>query len=944
MRALHPHSRLGGQRHLAGAFAGYSWVRSETIEFAPSQGFADGNVTPRNLNPECLESNAVLRCHAGLLSDSHCSRLIRHILGCLQGVIGLFLLACLSSAARGQELLFNGVPFDQKSDEVLLNPGVFNHAELVWRPPIDSRGPLTVNWELRIPDRQNRVQVNSLTADSLHARFELGPLADPPVYEFEDGQVFQKGYHFEVRVSDATGRPLRTWSFYQEHAGRSAQVQQGMGETRPLAQKVRFATGSRERVVYNPQLGSLGPLSLRLDEGVLVDQDHLEILAKLNAGDVPERMRCDLRVTGRTGEVWREQIELARGAGWSRFRIDATGWPGGEFKVELLPMVEEKVWPEGPQLRYRRSASRADELLVSPVAPWRLRRDPSRGEIHIVDFRTEVQGKEPGPPQHWRWLEGGNGRVEAASDGDYSAAPLVLRPKTRGYYAVFVTFEDAGGLIQVGRDGLIRGVALSSLCREPFVEAADLTDNEIRIFPSRDPRSRLVSLRLVPVTQASARTLIRTLARPPIPLFSVNDWAEYFGTSWSRLLPDQFTAIVGVQAECGFRTVGWSVGRSWVEYPSKLPHAHLFPCVPYEEARKSEHYPKDPYDYGPRIVMMNQYDPLAGAYEAGKRCGAQIWPWLAMERHYSESMYGGIFCCPFYREHPEWRQVSKDGKPSGLSFYYPGVRNERVDILMEVAERGADGLLVGCDRQVPMLRYEPALVQEFRDQTGIDPLKIDVSNRLEYERWIRFRAEFFTRTLRELKRRLEPLRAARGSRIPVGVRIPTGGLFLNLAQGLDVETWCREGLVDLIDLDPLEESGGEGSHDVRPYLSLAHKYGIPVIGGIGSSAFRDLRMFGLHDWDYSVITAGLKRARGLHRAGVDGIDTFETEILTWTEPVRFVAALYGHPEELERFLEQSNIEAVYPVDAGNAAAGHDNHSVWRAGTTWSMSGFGARSW
>ena len=75
----------------------------------------------------------------------------------------------------------------------------------------------------------------------------------------------------------------------------------------------------------------------------------------------------------------------------------------------------------------------------------------------------------------------------------------------------------------------------------------------------------------------------------------------------------------------------------------------------------------------------------------------------------------------------------------------------------------------------------------------------------------------------------------------------------------------------------------------------------------------------------------------------DGVDTYETEILAWTDPLRFTVALYGHPEQLEQFLNESNMEAVYPVDAGTAAAGHDNHSVWRPGWTWSLSGFKRRS-
>ena len=177
-----------------------------------------------------------------------------------------------------------------------------------------------------------------------------------------------------------------------------------------------------------------------------------------------------------------------------------------------------------------------------------------------------------------------------------------------------------------------------------------------------------------------------------------------------------------------------------------------------------------------------------------------------------------------------------------------------------------------------MLQYEPPMVEEFRLRSGIDATKIDFSDRDSYEQWIRFRADFFTQTLRELKQRVEDLAVKRGTLIPVGVRIPAGGLFLNMAQGLDVETWCREGLVDLIDVDPLEETPGESSQDIRPYLDLGHRYGVPVIGGIGSTAFRIGGPIAATS-DFSVITPGLKLVQCLHRAGVDGIDTYETEVL-----------------------------------------------------------------
>jgi hypothetical protein len=849
-------------------------------------------------------------------------------------------LCLLASSAWAQQLSFNGAAFNPASGQVLLTPGVANRVELV----LPQAGTLRVRWELTTPQGETRREELGLPAGSPGARWDLGPLVAPPEYVYEAGQVFQRGYRLAVRLLDESGRTVRVWSFHQEHGSQPSDHQQGMGERDPLAQRIRLAAGEKERVIYNPRFGALGPLSLRLGETVLSNQDDLEIQVRLNAGEVPEGLQCILRVTGLGGkDLWRREVQLTRGAGWTSFRPDASKWPAGHYSVELQPVVEGRAWADGLRLGYKRRSLTGREVLVSPVGPWTLERDPDRPDLRIVDFRAEHRKSGAGDVAGWRWIEGTQGAVAAASDGNFSGPPLVLRPAIRGYHAVFANV-DGGNLIQVGRGGLIRAVSPSRLSQELFLEATDLSDNEIRVYPSRDPKSKLVSLKLIPVTADSARKLAADLANPPVPLLSVNDWAEYFGESWTRLLPDQFTSIVCAQAEFGFRTVGWSVGRSWVEYPSQLPNARIFPCVPYEEAKQSPSYPKDTYDYGPRIVMMNQHDPLAGALEGRKGCQAEVWPWLGMQRHYGESYYGGIFSCPFYRQHPEWRRVDKTGKPAGgLSFYFPEVRKERVDILVEVVERGADGVLVGCDRQAPMLLYEPAMVDDFQRQTGIDARTIDVSHGAPYEKWIRFRAGFFTETLRELRRRLEPVASKRGKRVPVGIRIPAGGLLVNLAQGLDVETWCREGLIDLLDIDPLQEFPVEGSQDLRPYLSLARGYGIPVYAGVGSTAFRDLRMFGLATWTHSVLTPGLKRARGLHRSDLDGLDTFETEMLAWTDPARFAVALYGHPEMLERFLLESNIEAVYPIDAGTAAAGHDNHSVWRPGWTWSLAGFGAKS-
>ena len=87
--------------------------------------------------------------------------------------------------------------------------------------------------------------------------------------------------------------------------------------------------------------------------------------------------------------------------------------------------------------------------------------------------------------------------------------------------------------------------------------------------------------------------------------------------------------------------------------------------------------------------------------------------------------------------------------------------------------------------------------------------------------------------------------------------------------------------------------------------------------------------------------SGLRRALGLLRAGVDGIDTYETNAVALSYEGRFLLPLLGNPERLKRFLRDSNLDACYPVDAGTAAGGHDNHSRWDRG--WSVYGYGRNS-
>ncbi|HPT99388.1 MAG TPA: hypothetical protein PLU39_16115 [Armatimonadota bacterium] len=744
--------------------------------------------------------------------------------------------------------------------------------------------------------------------------FELGPLTAPPSYAFQQGEVLRRGYRLRVElVAQGTVSPL--WSISLVQGQQAAPARRVPGVPIPAGVE-RFLPGDEEWSRFLPHRAVGEAIVLRLSEKVLRDPDALIIQAGLAKGARVQTLPCELRILGPDGlAVYAREVTLAPHAKPTSHPVDPRAWPAGNYIIRLCPIVAGKRWNEGLTLTYRRRAPDPDAVAVSHLAPWTLRRDRTREAWETRDLRKACAEYSGGLPEGSQF-EDAEGQSALICPPGMAAEPVELRLPLAGYYALFARATANGCLIQAGENELVRVVPPGE---DVFVCATDLTGSVVRVFAFdtfNTPRTGLASLRLVPVTRESVEAFRRETGNPPVPLTGVDDWGEYFHGP-VRIAEDQFATIAGGQAELGLRTLAWSVGRSWVEYHSKLPQTTRFPCIPLAEARKLFDRADN---YIGRITMQERYDPLECALGLRERFGLRVWGWLAMNRHYGPA-YGGMFASRWFRENPQWHDWGKNAKApltSVVCYYFPEVRRERVAILKEVAERSPDGLVIGCCRQVPMLLYHPEMVAAFREETGIDPLKIDASNREEYERWIRWRADHFTEVLRLLRRELRALELERGRRIPVAVRVPSVGLFLNLAQGLDIEQWLREGLVDCLQLDPLETCAGEGVHDVRPYLQLGRRYQVRVIGGVGAT------------WSQggAAHLAGLRRALGLLEAGVDGIEIYETECLARTSHYRWILPLFGNAPRLKAFLAESNLDACFPVTAATAFYGYDNHSRW----------------
>jgi len=757
--------------------------------------------------------------------------------------------------------------------------------------------------------------------------FALGPMTAPAAYEFEAGVVHRRGYRLEVTLTDSTRKQqLALAAFHQALAAKPIICRQGQ---KLRAGPERFLPGPEERLVYNPAWGVGDALEMRLRDDVLFSPEAAGlVMCALNHGGCVDKLACKLQVRGPDGkELVEESVEIGVLGKWVYKTLKVKDWPAGDYELGLYPVLDSKVWREGPRVVYRRRQSDPSAVRVSPLAPWTLTRDKGRADLEITDFE-EACGKWGAAPPGWQFQANKEGKSLVCPAGA-RPKPVSLRLPLNGCYALFAQPHGDGCLIQAGAKGLVRSILTRQTRGAVFVWAGDLPGQPIRIYafdPWNKPASGLMRLKLVPVDGPSVAALYQATGNPPTPLYGVNDWAEYFHGP-CRLEADQFDAIVGAQREIGLRTLDWSIGRSWVEYHSRLPSTTRFPCVPIDQAAPA--FPGAHEYYGRATMIANQC-PLTAVLGGRSRLDAKVWAWQAMNRHYGADRYGGMLASRFFREHPEWHDWTKNYvKPDGsvVCYFFPKVRKERVDILLEVTRKGVDGLLIGCCRQVPMLRYHPEMVKAYREKTGVDPLRIDAATGQAYRDWIRWRADFFTEVLRDVRQELRGIEKESGRRVLLGVRVPSAGLFYNLAQGCDVETWLREGLIDQLQLDPLEDCGGRASHDVRPYVEICRAHKIPVIGGIGSP------------WSdsFDAYVPALRRALGLLDAGVDGIEFYETELLARCSDFRWLLPLMGDARRLRTFLAESNLEACCPVTASSAAYGHDNHSRFHAGG-WSVFG------
>ncbi len=206
-----------------------------------------------------------------------------------------------------------------------------------------------------------------------------------------------------------------------------------------------------------------------------------------------------------------------------------------------------------------------------------------------------------------------------------------------------------------------------------------------------------------------------------------------------------------------------------------------------------------------RVLMAAGKDPLAMAVDYAHANGLQLWANHRISKNHAPDFRDDYPGGRFLIKHRDKlvRKASGEPHPQTLmSHAYPEIREATLQMLVEQARYGVDGLYIDFRRKPPIVGWESKTIDDFARRYGCDPRErnwVDCKSL-----WCDHVCGYATLLLRELRAALEPVERERGRRMPVAVNIGAGWRFTSgqpacvAEEGLDPFTWASEGLIDIV--------------------------------------------------------------------------------------------------------------------------------------------------
>jgi hypothetical protein len=502
----------------------------------------------------------------------------------------------------------------------------------------------------------------------------------------------------------------------------------------------------------------------------------------------------------------------------------------------------------------------------------------------------------------WQWLETPAGVVLY---GFGPALPALTLPLGRqGWHDIYIGLyspgratdsEDSNGIhvklrsdpwythIAGGRGGL--GTGLNQGCVDNvFWKRANLSDEDLVLYQPYGkffrPGGGIRHLVLVPLSDEQAETERRrreasAQAAAGKEVCGMADfWSWVFGRGCE---PEITERTIGNHREAGINTVFFMINAGgFVQYRSRIGEWYNFATAddPRPQAKLCEE-------------ILRNHDPLAVATAYAHRHGVKLLPWLRITND-SRSSYSKRTA--YWDRFGQFQLTGADGQRGSFpSLGYKPVRDYKLSLLRELLENyDIDGLFIDFQRDLPVIGIDPPVADEYVRRYGADP-RVDARERANL-RWRRFRAQVITDFMRDIRRLADAKARQVGRPIQVGARVSSRD---NLWKGLDVETWIREGILDIV--VPSEVVWFDPIVDIAPFLEMARGTRCRVIPGINPFFAGGTDDSTNHpnkdDADVAEIIAKrcrqgaspveyARRVMDYYEAGADGVSFYESESLT----------------------------------------------------------------
>jgi len=295
-------------------------------------------------------------------------------------------------------------------------------------------------------------------------------------------------------------------------------------------------------------------------------------------------------------------------------------------------------------------------------------------------------------------------------------------------------------------------------------------------------------------------------------------------------------------------------GADLVNYPSKIG------TIPGENTEDFSRWYDEEYVASVKGLIKNGINSLKVARAIASKQASEFHVMLRAQGWVGSIPFEETFDSKFYRDHPEWRCVDKNGTPTFyMSYAVPEVKQHLLKMFKEIIETcDPDGVGILFNRGAPYMLWEKAFTDQFKSKYKVDAHAVDADDPRIHE----LRSAIITDFLIDLRTMLDVLgKNNGGKRYKISASVHNKNF--NVRLGLDVETWIKKGLLDDIAV---------GVADIENYAIMAK--------GSNTSIYPLLT-----PWDRHVNSkAFYENISNLYNKGAKGIGVWDADMGLYKSP------------------------------------------------------------